>query len=201
MLGAIIGVITNLRSCGPPSRHIDIYEHLSWANIAFNTPEDMLIDDSRVIKLLLSATKNGEELKQLFQGEGSIETSEVEIFDQMEAVLVAPEFQITKITPERQQITIDEETIWKWEIKPLKLGKQRLHLAINMIVSVGGKEQLRSVHTYEKEIEVNVSMYTRISTFIGNNWQWLWTTILIPIVPWVWSRRRKKNEERPWERV
>jgi hypothetical protein len=49
----------------------------------------------------------------------------------------------------------------------------------------------RVIRTFEETIAVNVTLSQRVSSFFANNWQWLWTAILIPIIGWLISRRRR----------
>jgi hypothetical protein len=37
---------------------------------------------------------------------------------------------------------------------------------------------------------VRVTFLSQLSSFVKDNWQWLWTAILIPVVGWVLARGR-----------
>jgi hypothetical protein len=113
----------------------------------------------------------------------------------MEARLTGPNFQITGVTPEEQAISRVNNTEWKWEVKPQAVGEQTLHLTLNAIFTVNGSQRKWSVHSFDKIITVQVTPGQQLSSFVGNNWQWLWTVIAAPIAAVAWNgfgRRRKK---------
>ncbi len=49
----------------------------------------------------------------------------------------------------------------------------------------------RKIRTFTKTIRVRVTLGRRLAGFVGDNWQWLWGTLLVPLAGWLWARRRK----------
>ncbi len=80
---------------------------------------------------------------------------------------------------------------------PNKEGTQWLYLSLTAHFEVNGKETMRSVKTFEKIIEVEVSPVEELTQFITNHWQWLWATFVAPLAYWVWKRinRKKSNHK------
>lgn len=175
----------------------EIFKNLRPGNIAFNSPSVMRLDQIAAIELLLSPSKTIEELKQAISEPGRIETAQIKISDYMEATLTGPGFEITAVTPQRQLVSKSEDTTWKWNIKAASPGVQRLNLTLNVIIEDKGKERLRSLHTYSKEIAIEVTVADRVKGFVEKYWQWLWATILFPLGLYLWRRffSKKKDED------
>ena len=82
-------------------------------------------------------------------------------------------------------------TEWKWEIKPKSPGLHKLYLAMNAYFEVYGNSTPKSIRTFEKEINIEVTWVQRATIFFKNNWQWFWTSIFIPIFFYLWRNRKK----------
>ena len=166
------------------------------ANISFNTPKTVNRYDTVMIQLLLSLTKTADELQGQITGRGEKETASVPVSGIMAARLTGPNFQITAVTPEEQAISRQENTEWKWEVKPQASGEQNLHLTLNAIFTVNGSQRKWSIRSFDKIITVQVTPGQELTDFIGNNWQWLWTVIAFPILGWIANRLRKMRKGR-----
>ena len=186
---------TSASSADGQHQYVDnILEQLKFASIAFNTPDRVDIDDTAVIRLSLSVVETVEEIKQSLaeRGEvGEVIGTQIRVSNRMGANLKGSSFKITPITPEVQAISTSERTEWKWEVSPKRKGKHNLHLTIYALVEVDGVITPRQVKVYEKAIVVQVPIGYSIKTFVANNWQWLWMSILLPVGGFVWKRRRK----------
>ncbi len=184
----------------PTSFEIDrILQSLPTGNIAFNTPESMTLNEARKIELLLSTSLSEEILKRAVEEhkvEGDIQYEPIQISDQMEATLTGDGFQITDVLPTRRAISRTGPTEWTWDVRALREGKLRLHLTLNALVTVGrNPAQQYTIRTFDKEYIVGVSVTDTVTDFVKKHWQWLWTTILLPVGGWLWKRRRKNSEE------
>ena len=182
----------------PPSVNYidDVLDKMELGNIVFNSPSKMDFDERKMVQLILSPDKTFKELTESFNEEEEILGSTIKITDKMEANLVGSGFQITNITPTQQAVSSTVKTEWKWEVKPLEYGKQNLYLTINAIINIDNNPSLRSLQTFSKTIEVDIKCTKRIYEFFKSNWQWLWTTILLPAAIWFW-RIRKSNKKKP----
>ena len=186
------------RHAEPTSAEIDqIIKSLDLGNIAFNTPESMNLSDAKKVELLLSTTLSNEALKNAVAHqnvEGKIQVEEIKISDEMEANLTGDGFQITEVLPARRPISKTGTTEWTWDVRALKEGKLRLHLTLNALVTVKGNPQLYPIRTFDKEYIVAVGVTDKVVSFARNNWQWLWTTIFVPVGAWLYRRKRKTSE-------
>jgi hypothetical protein len=169
----------------------DLLAQLPLGRIVFNVPSTMALAQSYEIKLLLSASRSLEELQKELPGK--IEGAEIRIAPKMEARLTGQDFTISAVKPEIQGVSGQETTEWEWEVRPLSSGAHQLHLTINVILFVNGVETPRSITTFDKKITVEVSLGQRVFSFIANNWQWLWTAVLIPVVAWLWKKKKTRQ--------
>jgi hypothetical protein len=171
----------------------DILKNMQLGAIAFNVPSSMNLEDSALLHLVLSLTKQVEELKKLIEEKGRKEGARIRISNFMEATLSGSDFHITAITPARQVISADEDTEWKWEIKPRRTGINNLHLVLNALFTIEGRDRFRTVKSFDKTIEVKVTLAQTLMGFFKENWKWLWTTLLAPAALILWGKLRKKK--------
>ncbi len=174
----------------------DFMDQLDEANIAFNTPLTLNINDVAEIELLLDLKKSIRALSTMIVEPGTVEGATVQVSKTMQAELKSSGFTIVAITPITQAVSQKETTRWKWEIKPLHKGNNNLHLSLTAIVDVGdGEPTQRSIRTFEKNIEVKVRAVQSVGTFMENNWQWLWTTLLVPLLGYFWNKRKREQQQ------
>ena len=171
----------------------DVIEDLELVNVAFNAPRTMHLNEPVVIQLLLSGGQTVEQLQKELTALGEQEGEQIRASDTMEAQLTGPGFDIAPVTPAVQLVSKEAVTEWQWEVEPTKTGERRLHLTLSALIDLGGKDRTYTVRTFERTLVVKVTFGERLETFVGENWQWLWTALLIPIVGLVlrWRQRRK----------
>jgi hypothetical protein len=176
----------------PPGDVDNLLNEMEFGSIAFNAPRNINVDNSPQIQLILSLADTVEELKNSIAEEGERIGATIKVSDRMEARLSGYMFQITAITREIQAVSKLQKTEWKWEIHPKKEGKHKLHLTLTALLEIDGRSTPRTIRTFDKIIEVNVTTPQKIRLFFKNNWQWLWAAILVPVVGWLWKRRKKQ---------
>lgn len=185
----------DIQSIAGPSK-LDIFlDEMEFGSIAFNAPTTINIDDSRQIQLILSLADTVDQLKQLVTKEGEKIGATIEVSDRMEAHLSGHMFRITEITPKIQAVSRSQQTKWKWEIHPNKVGWHRLHLTLSVLLEIDGHNTPRVTKTYSKVIVVKIAATQKVRFFIKKNWQWIWAAILVPIVGWLWRRKIKKADK------
>jgi hypothetical protein len=171
----------------------DLLKKMEFGSIAFNVPNNINIDSSHQIQLKLSIAETVEALKQSITDEGRKYGATIKVSDRMEARLSGNMFEITAISDKVQAVSKSEQTLWKWEIHPKKGGKHKLHLTLTAHLEVDGYSTPRTIRTFDRLIEIDVSFTQKISLFFNNNWQWLWATILVPVAGWLWKRSKKQQ--------
>ncbi len=178
----------------PPNSVDRLLDKMEFGAIAFNAPSKMNINDSPQIQLLLSLAETVDKLKQSIIEEGEKVGTTIRVSDRMEAQLTGYMFQIAAITPEIQAVSKNLETEWKWEIHPKKEGSHSLHLTLTALLEIDGYSTPRAIRTFDREIEVTVTKTQKLTNFFKNNWQWLWAAILVPVVGWLWKRKKAANK-------
>jgi len=181
-----------------------VVKDLPWGNIAFNVPETIRLDELKPIQLVLSPTKSIEEVKKEVVETGRVESSRIQISNSMEAILTGSNeaFSITQVPPQRRPISGTEDTVWRWDVRAIKPGRQRLHVVLNAFVKVDGVESPHPVREFDREYEIFVPWQQKpFFAFVRNNWQWLWTAILLPVGAWIWNQRRKGKKVKGKKRI
>jgi hypothetical protein len=160
---------------------------MSTAPIAFNVPKAMQLEDTAEVKLILGP---GHDLKELIATlNKDAEGANIRITDRMEAHLSGTGFKIIPVTPELQAVSRADLTSWQWDVKATEKGHHLLHLTLTAVFDLGGSLTPRAMKTFDRTIEVNVTVGKRIADFGHDNWQWLWATLLVPVGGWFLKKR------------
>lgn len=167
------------------------------ANIAYNVPASMQMDDTAAIQLLLSPALSAPELKQQITESGIVTTGSLNITPRMKAELKAADrdaFVVRSVHADAEQVISSKEaTEWEWLLQAKKEGVQPLTLTLYRLVEYDGKEYWRQ-KSYENTIEVTVTLSRRLQQF---DWKWLFGIILpallIPAI-WRWIDSRQKQK-------
>lgn len=157
--------------------------------VAFNSPEKMMLDETVNIEVKLGGSKWVEQLGGLIKEKGKIETHPVEVWRVMDAQLVGVGFEIVSITPTRQAISESKPTGWKWQVKATQEGRQELHLTLSAVTVIDGGDRQHSNETFKKDILVEVTSGRRASAFFYNNLSWI-VPLLITLVGGLGLRQR-----------
>ena len=103
-------------------------------------------------------------------------------------------FRIDALTPGDQFVAQEHFTEWAWDIQPEESGQQKLHLAIGLRLKLkNAGQEVRFYPVKEKVITVRVNPAYSLRRFVGKNWQWLCSFLLIPLGGLWWKRRRERE--------
>ena len=180
----------------------EILKQTARANIAYNAPSEMQLDETVTIELLLNPSLSEEELKEQITEPGDVQTStNVAITPQMKAELIPAEPEAFIVTPLHddpvQVIGGTETTTWSWDVTAKKDGAQRLSIVIYRLVKYENKEDWRVVETYRANIHIRVTLLNRIQSL---NWKWIVGPILALLAIaalWRWyGHRERKGDSR-----
>jgi hypothetical protein len=184
----------------PPPERGDVFvnsfaERMRKANIAFNAPRQIMVGERRDVMLLLDLDRPIVELKSEITETGERIGARIRVTETMEAQLKGDSFAVTSITPARQAVVPGEPTEWRWQVKPEEAGTHSLFLTLTAFVEVGGSERSKSIRSFEHTIVVEVRpFFARAEDFFADNWQWLWTALLVPLAGWLWRWKTMKPE-------
>jgi hypothetical protein len=169
------------------------------ANVAFNTPDHMKVTKSQMIEAKLAVDMPSDVLITQLTKAGKKEVHSLSVADRMSATLDGGSaFEISPSGPQQQFISREQVTTWTWKVTPKQAGTQLLNLFFDVALTVDGKEGIRRVRSYTREIEVEVApaglrewLEWLKKTF--EDFAWLWATILVPAGLWIWNRISKKR--------
>jgi hypothetical protein len=171
----------------------ELLAELETASAAFNSPASMNLGDSTEVELLVSRELSVEELQAELEQSGELEGEQVRVSDTMEAQLAGVGFAIQEITPAVQLVAGEGSTRWLWAVEATKEGQQRLHLTLSAIIDRDGRDRQYTIRTFARTLDVDVTLQDRLNGFFGDNWQWLWAALFVPLVGWLLQRRRHRK--------
>ena len=180
----------------PSGNRKDIVDRLVQGRIAYHIPDTM--DVGNTYKAVATVSKS-ESDKILFQNidRSGFKAEVIKISSRVKMVLIDPtedkNFKITPLNTEEQLVYNSTNSIWKWNIIPVRSGENELILRTTVKVLDELGENLKDIPVFEKKITVNASMSFITKQFIGDYWQWLSTTIIIPFILFVYHRINKKK--------
>ena len=171
--------------------------------MAYSVPEEMKVGNTYNIKLRISKENNK---VQLIHGDRNIPINDVSVKSvvTIESVRVEPimsaklisqesNFEIIPSSTEIQNIEDKGYTEWQWLIKPLKGGENFLKLVVKVRVKEDNQEFYKDITVFDKKISVKSNVVFTTESFISKYWQWIMTTIIIPLIIWFY---KKKSEEK-----
>ena len=125
----------------------------------------------------------------------SISVESIRVENTMSADIISENgtFQIDTLSTSLQDIDKTGYTEWEWEITPLKAGNDLLKLIVRVRVKTDDGLTYKDIIVYDKTVMVKSNTKFVITRFISNYWQWLITTIIIPIIVWLFKRRKDKE--------
>ncbi|WP_417914657.1 FlgO family outer membrane protein [Candidatus Electronema sp. JM] len=155
---------------------------LHLQSISVDFPEKIESKSSALVRVSIDAKKEIEEYKKYVREKLKDLDEKVIVTNKLSASLSGLDFDVSRTTPEVQFSLKDDVIEWKWEVKPKLSGVHELHLTISIILNVGKEVLPQIIYTSDKKIIAKEDTLQNILTFIKDNYQWLWATILVPVV-------------------
>lgn len=187
---AVAGSAGPTRNLVAPS---PISAQLTTASMAFNVKDKANIDDIIKVQLLINPYKSVENLKRELTVAGSTTTATVKVSKIIIASLAAPHFKITKITSEEQALKENETTEWVWKLEPTEVGNHEIEVTITAVIKIDGESTPYHIRTYDQTIKVEITPKQLVDNWFKEHWEWLFSTLLIPVGVWIYTRRKKKK--------
>lgn len=170
-----------------------ILEQLESASMVFTVPDHANIKDTITVQLLIDPSKSLDEITEIVTVNGVRTTKRVHVSKIIEANLTAPNFKIDAVTPEQQAITSTQPTEWLWKLTPQSAGAHEVSLSVIAIVDVGDKSAMHHIKTYEQNVVIEIKTTQLIADWFKKYWQWLFSTLIIPLVIWFYKNKFKKS--------
>lgn len=104
--------------------------------------------------------------------------------------------EIQNLLDEEQPVSHENESSWKWRIKPSDSGEETFLLSLSIRIYFDNKEFYYMVHQEEKKIKINYPKSEKFSRFWLNNWQWIFGTLVLPVsaLGYAFLMRRKNDK-------
>lgn len=173
----------------------EVLSQLVLGNVAFNSPEKINIEDTVSIKVVLSPNEAEAVLLDRIDEPGSKVSESLQVSNLMEARLSGEGFKIVAVTKERQAVS-SGVTEWIWDVTPLSEGKRQLTLTIDALITINGEVVPKTLRTFRKPIEVEITKTQKVSGMLNEHGKWLWSTLLVPIFGWALKKRKDKAQKR-----
>jgi hypothetical protein len=87
--------------------------------------------------------------------------------------------------------SLDNYTQWTWNVTPIRYGESKLKIVVSII-----RNGIKKETVYEGDVIVKVNPTAQVKYWISNYWQWLLTTLIIPIFGWWWNRKKKRKSNK-----
>lgn len=176
------------------SNHTTVVSQLYRANMAFGLPQKANIRDDIKAQLVIDVEKTAVELASKLEPGTVVDKGQIRVSRILKANLVAPDFKVDAVTPEEQPVAESGSTEWHWNLKPLTAGIHPVKLSVWAEVKVGTKAMPYSIHTYDRQVMVEVTPAQIVGTWWSKYWQWTFTTLVIPLVVWWWKGKSSKKD-------
>jgi hypothetical protein len=171
---------------------------LHEGKILFNPPSEMKQGKRERIEARVSFEDIGAALSQDLKGRAAPQIEPVKVSSIMKVILTGDQdaFAIEQFGTDEQIVKGRPFAQWSWDVTPLQSGKRSLHLQVTAVVSVAGRDKTIGIPVIDKRIQVHISPWFASKRFVSNNWQWLWTVIVVPGAGLFWGLRKKKRRKR-----
>jgi len=173
------------------------FAELSPGEVVFTAPEKMRVADTSEVSLRIAAKNHAAGILEGLT-EGVTATAEQEhITPVMEARLDGGAgVEVEALGKDAQSVAGGGFAEWRWNVTPKKSGSQRLTVSIIAHLTYpDGHDVPKTVRTLTRKVEVSANAGDSIKTFLASYWQWLTTTLIIPIVLFLYRRRANGDKK------
>jgi hypothetical protein len=161
--------------------------------ISFNPPDVMELNNRYRLSVKISKELKADLLEKLPTTEKTMVDS-LWVGDIMIVRLQGDDFTIKAYDDEEQGVLDAGYTQWEFDVTPNSTGKHYLYVKAGIVYHLKDLGATRKYFpVYEKEIEIEISMVRFITTFATERWEFLISSIVIPLLTLGYSRWRKRS--------
>ncbi|MDN3551255.1 hypothetical protein [Mucilaginibacter aquaedulcis] len=175
MVAATCGPNDSKTLAGHSERFPKSIQDLDIGFVKHKFPEEMKVGVQEEASIQISFNK---ESFSFLESESTVE--ELRITKLMKAFLLDQDgkFEIISANNPDQIILENDETSWKWYIKPIKSGHASLELIVSAYLNADGLGlTMKDIESFKKTIIVHINPLYSTNQFLLKNWQWIIGTI------------------------
>lgn len=167
---------------------------IKTGNLVYDIPDTMIVGKLYIIRIRINRDTSDKTISEGLSTK-SISTG-IRTTYKMEVSVIDPSddgdkyFNITKSNENTQLVEDSGYTEWVYGITPLKSGRRKINLVISIIKGDNKKQVV-----YLDEVWVKSNAVVAIKKGWNDNWKWWMTTIIIPLIIWLYNRRKKKESK------
>jgi hypothetical protein len=173
---------------------------LPWGNIAYRVPPSVGLDKKVDAWLRLSPQKTMAELQASLDAAHPVHFAHIQLAPRMKTTL-ASDSEGLQIIPNEdavQAVSFSEDTVWSWRIIAHEPGSYLLLMRVAILLKIDGEDTYRTINSHQETLFVEATPRQRIIRILANYWQWIATTLAIPILAVLYravkARRTKRRE-------
>jgi len=166
-----------------------VLAQLSGAAMILEAPASANVQDVIHVRLIIDPSKSTAQLVTM--SNTAVVAKTIRISKIVEAKLVATGFDIVSMSSTRQAISQTELTTWQWDLSGASPGSHLIYLTINAVVTVDDTKVERTINTLDTSILIEITNSQQLTALIQQYWQWIWSTLLLPIIVWLWKRYKR----------
>jgi len=185
--------------CGGPRDLPQKIDQLIKGKIAYEIPAAMNIDSSYRAIVTITKAQNNAILFSGLDSTGFYKDS-IKISSRVKVSLIDPSgdksFRIVALNTEEQLVDDSTNTVWQWNVAPLRSGNNEIILRVTAKVIDRIGENYRDIQVYNRSIQIQASFFSKVKQFWLDYWQWIITACMIPIIRSIYNKifAKKKRE-------
>jgi hypothetical protein len=163
------------------------FKALNPGELVISAPKEMRVAVPERFVLRIAAANQTDGITSDLSTSAQTATSTVHVTPIMRATLDGAGFTIQSTSKEEQVIGGGSYTEWSWLVTPTASGDREL------VATVYAELDANRVKGFPKRwpVRVRANAGRSFSQFFGSNWQWLSSTLLIPLFLFFWQQRKK----------
>lgn len=141
-------------AAGPAPEPPTIEEQLFTVPIAYETPNNATFGQSFKVTLSINAQDGATTATGGLSGSGTVVQDTAQVTDRVEAALNGDAFKIELKSPKRLKLSRSTESLWRWEVTPIKSGPHDLTFDL---FAIDANNEAEMVRTFNDTVTVEVS--------------------------------------------
>jgi hypothetical protein len=164
------------------------FRALNPGQLLISAPHEMRVGVTEPFILRIAAANQNDGISSDLPTGGQTSTATLHVTPKMRATLAGTGFTIQSTSQEEQLIGGGSFTEWSWQVTPTESGNREL--VANVYVELG--DQVKGIPK-RWPVHVSGNPGRSFSQFLKSNWQWLSSTLIIPLVLFFWRQRKKQT--------